>query len=242
MTPGGLVLLSAMFLVAGGCRWRIEQEEAPVTSADGWLLPRNDLPPEPSFPFTPVPGEAAPAQPCGPKRRGPCLLLGWERYNFARSYAHAAWFMDTDGGEYEFHASRAGRPGVLPEDVDPVRSALIDQVVSVEDFDIIVAASTALPRRVTTAELRHAQALLALSQGRGVETPRRRGCHDCADETVTGYLFVADRKAALPLPLEQSRGHVIAKENSARAARELVQWVHDLRGHARPPTSPPLNR
>ena len=73
-----------------------------------------DTPPEPSFPFTPVSGEATPPQPCGPKRHGPCLLLGWERYNFARSYVHVAWFMDTDGDEYEFHASRAGRPGILP--------------------------------------------------------------------------------------------------------------------------------
>jgi hypothetical protein len=225
------VLALGVVILAIGCRWRIEQEEAPAASSAGWL---NTPPPEPSVPFTPVPGEAAPAHPCGPKRRGPCLLLAWERYNFAWTYTHAAWFMDTEGREYEFHASPAGRPGVRPEDGDPVRSALIDEVVSAADFDIIVAASKALPRRVTPAELRHAQALLAASQQGVVQALPHGGCHDCPSDTVKGYLVLGDRQASSPLLLEASEGDIVAKEDSARATRELVQWVHQRRGGRRP--------
>ena len=225
------VILVAMFVVALGCRWRIEQEETPAASTAGGL---NTLPPEPSFPFAPVPGESSPPHPCGPKRRGPCFLLGWERYNFARGYTHAAWFMDTEGREYEFHAARATHPVAFPEDADPVRSALIDEVLSPEDVDIIIAASKALPRRVTAAEVRHAQALLASSQEGVVQALSRGGCHDCPSDTVKGYRLLGDGKASSPVLLEASEGGGVAKENSARAAHELVQWVHQLRGVARP--------
>jgi hypothetical protein len=142
--------------------------------------------------------------------------------------------MDTEGREYEFDAPRATRPVAFPEDADPVRSALIDEVLSPEDFDIIVAASKALPRRVTAAEVRHAQALLAASQQGVVEARWRAGCHDCPSDTVKGYRLLGDGKASSPLLLEASEGDLVAKENSARAAHELVQWVHQLRGVARP--------
>src|SRR5262245_49969909 len=91
-------------LLAVGCRDRGRPPEA-VAGAAAWLNPHDRFRQDTPIPFVPIPGEVAPADPCGFRGRGPCLLLGWEYYNFAWGYAHSAWFMDTDGNEYEFSSN-----------------------------------------------------------------------------------------------------------------------------------------
>jgi hypothetical protein len=227
------VLGIGIAILACGCRDRSGQPEARAawTSQNPHDRFRQDAP----MPFAPIPGEVAPAQPCGPNRRGPCLLLGWEFYNWAWGYAHTAWFMDTDGNEYEFSSGvGAARGPTRPEDMDAVRMAMSDQVVSQDDFARIVAASTARPLRVTAADVGHARSLLAASRTGSVETVRVSACNDGGGSALSGYLFAPDRKGSSPLMLEEVECDFLLKGNTSDAARELAQWVHQLRGTVRP--------
>ena len=223
-------------VLAVGCRDRSRQPDAGATPA--WLNPSARFRQDAPIPFAPIPGESAPAQPCGSKRREPCLLLGWEFYNWAWGYTHSAWFMDTDGNEYEFLFDAGTRRDARSEDGDPVRLALIDHLVSQDDFASIVAASTTLPRRATSAEVVHALSLLALGQAGAVEEVRSSACDDGGGSALNGYLFAADRKGSTPLLLERVQCDFLLKGNTSRAARELAQWVHRLRGTARPYREP----
>jgi hypothetical protein len=210
-----------------GCRGRRQsaREEAAAPAAmNPSARVRADVP----IPFSPVPGEPAPAQPCGPKRRGPCLLLGWEHYNFAWGYAHSAWFMDTDGREFQYDSRGQDLPLGGGPQADPVRSALIDQLVSDDDFARIVAASKALPRRVTAAEVTHALSLLTSSLEGNLEPVRDGVCYDGGGSAITGYLFTPAGKGSSPQVLEEQQCSIISKANPSRAARELAQWVHKL--------------
>jgi hypothetical protein len=88
--------------------------------------------------------------------------------------------MDTDGHEFEFSFDGQGHPGARAEAADPLRRALGDQVVTEDGFARIVAASKAIPRRASAAEVRHALALLAtikadqMQQTGDAGMPRRR--------------------------------------------------------------------
>lgn len=220
-------------ILAIGCRDRSRQPEARAT----WLSqnPHDRFRQDTPIPFAPISGEVAPARPCGPNRQGPCLLLGWEFYNWAWGYTHTAWFMDTDGNEYEFSSGFGRERGpTSPEDMDPVRVAMIDQLVSPDDFTRIVAASSARPRRVTAAEVTHALSLLAASRTGSVETVRSSACNDGGGSALSGYLLAADGKGSSPLGLEEVECDFLLKGNTSRAARELAQWVHRLRGTVRP--------
>jgi hypothetical protein len=148
---------------------------------------------------------------------------------FAAGYSHSAWFMDTDGREYQYGFGLDARPLVPDPQADPVRSALIDGSVSDDDFARIVAASTALPRRVTAAEVTHALSLLTSSQAGKLEALRDGVCYDSGGSSITGYLFPPDGKEALPNVLEEEQCFFIMKANRSPAARELAQWVHKLR-------------
>jgi hypothetical protein len=214
------VLGLGVAILTGGCRGRSDSARQGASST---------VHAEVAIPFTPVPGESSPPHPCGPKRRGPCLLLGWEYYDFAAGYSHSAWFMDTDGREYQYGFGLDARPLVPDPQADPVRSALIDGSVSDDDFARIVAVSTALPRRVIAAEVTHALSLLTSSQAGKLEALRDSVCYDSGGGSITGYLFPPDGKEALPNVLEEEQCFFIMKANRSPAARELAQWVHKLR-------------
>ncbi|HLK90628.1 MAG TPA: hypothetical protein VKZ18_12075 [Polyangia bacterium] len=199
---------------------------------------RQDTP----LPFAPVRGEVVPAQPCGPRHQGPCLLLGWEYYNGARGYAHSAWFMDTDGREYEFWFHAHPERGPAPEDRDPVRTALKDHLVTQDDFDRVVAASTALPLRVTLADVDHALALAAKSQTGPIETIRYPTCKDGGGSGLRAYVFAAEKNGAVPVVLEDVSCDFLLKGNASLAARELAQWVHRLRGTVEPYREPKVKQ
>jgi hypothetical protein len=227
-------MCTGLALLAVGCRNGTGQTEArarPPASLNPADRFRVDTP----IPFTPTPGEVAPAQPCGAKSKGPCLLLGWEQYNWAWGYTHAAWFMDTDGREYEFSYHPAPRRGSRPEDSDPVRLAMnAHLVITSDDFAKIVAASKPLPRRVTTAEVTHALSLIAASQTGTVETIRDMACYDAGGSALSGYVFATARGGSPPVLLEEEQCFFLLKGNDSRAARELAQWVHRLRGTPSP--------
>jgi hypothetical protein len=191
---------------------------------------RRDIP----IPFAPIRGEVAPPPLCGAKRRGPCLLLGWEYYNLARGYTHSAWFMDTNGNEYEFSFKLGTRRGGDPESSDPVRLAMEDHLVTQDDVANIVAASTALPGRATAAEVAHALSLVAKSQAGSVETIRSSGCDDGGRSTLSGYVFVTERNGSSPVMLEKVACDFLLNGNDSPAAHELAQWVHRLRGTVTP--------
>jgi hypothetical protein len=222
----------AMLVV--GCS---RQPNAPETPP-GWLNPYDRFRQDSPIPFAPIRGEAAPAQTCDAKRRGPCLLLGWEYYNSARGYSHSAWFMDTDGNEYEFSFNPIASRSAPSDSADPVRLATNDRLVTPDDFARIVAASTARPRRVSTADVTHALTLLAASQSGPVEATPFSGCRDGGRSTLTGYVFVTQKEGSSPLMLEEVECNFLLKGNASRAARELSQWVHRLRGTVSPYRAP----
>jgi hypothetical protein len=220
-------------LLALGCRDRPQQPQVSTPEPE-WLKAHGRFRQDAAIPFAPIAGEVAPAQPCGPKRRGPCLLLGWEYYNLAKGYTHSAWFLDTEGSEYEFRSYVGAGRGALAEDADPVGLATRDGLVTQDDFANIVAASTVLPRRATAPEVAHALLLLARSQEGPVETIRFKGCNDGGHSTLSGYTFAADRKGWSPVMLEEVSCDFLIKGNASPAARELAQWVHRLRGTVMP--------
>lgn len=230
----------ALAIVTTGCRAPKRQSEthagAPATKSSSSLSDRfrRDDP----VPFNPVPGDPLPVQPCGAGRRGPCLLLGWEFYNWGWGYQHSAWFMDTDGHEFEFAFHGPDHPGARAEDADPVRRALGDQLVTEDGFARIVAASKAIPRRASDAEVRHALALLATIKADQMQQTGDAGCRDGGGEGVSGYRFAADGKGVSRLPLEESQCRFITAMNVSHAARELAQWVHDRRKADRPSAGP----
>jgi len=217
-----------------GCGKQPNARETPP----GWLNAYDRFRQDSPIPFAPIPGEVAPAQTCGAARRRPCLLLGWEYYNPARGYAHSAWFMDTDGNEYEFSFNPVASRSAQAENADPVRLALSDHLVTQDGFARIVAASTALPRRVSTADVTHALTLLAASQSGPVEATSFSGCRDGGRSTLNGYVFVTQKEASSPLMLEEVKCNLLMRGNASHAARELSQWVHRLRGTARPYREP----
>lgn len=186
---------------------------------------RSDVP----VPFEPVPGEALPVRPCGAGRRGPCLLLGWEFYNWAWGYQHLAWFMDTDGNAFEFSFDGHAHRGVRAQDADPVWRALGDDLVTEDDFARIVGASKALPGRASASEVRHALALVATLDAHQTRQTGNAGCPDGGGATISAYRFAADRKGSSPLLLQDSQCRSLIAENTSHAARELAQWVHARR-------------
>jgi hypothetical protein len=111
---------------------------------------------------------------------------------------------------------------------------LIDRHVSPDDFATIVAASTARPRRVTPVEITHALALLAASRDGSIAKVRNGACTDGGGSHIAGYLFEPDKKGSSTLRLTEEECDFLLKENTSHAARELAQWVHKLRGTARP--------
>jgi hypothetical protein len=230
--PSTTALGVALAIVGTGCHVPKRQSEThagvPATTSSHGLSDRfrRDDP----VPFEPIPGEPLPVQPCGAGRRGPCLLLGWERYSWAWAYKHSAWFMDTEGNEFEFSFDGHAHPGGRAQDADPVRRAIHDHLVTEDDFARIVAASKAIPRRASAAEVRHALALLATVEPDQMQQIPDGGCPDGAGEIISGYRFAADRKGAAQLRLEESQCHFITAENGSHAARELAQWVHARRG------------
>jgi hypothetical protein len=102
------------------------------------------------------------------------------------------------------------------------------------DFDSIVAASTALPRRITAAEVAHALSLVAKSRAAPVTTIRLSGCYDGGGSTLSAYIFADDSKGSLPVVLEEGECGYVLQANQSPAARELVQWVDRLRRTVRP--------
>jgi len=215
-------------MLAFGCRDRGGQAEGrPATRAS--VSPHDRSRPEAPIPFAPIPGEVAPARPCGAKSRGACLFLGWEYYSGGWGYQHAAWFMDTDGHEYEFSFTPGARRAVRPEDGDPVRLATENRPLTQNDFDSIVAASTALPRRITAAEVAHALALVAKSRAAPVTTIQLGGCNDGGGSTLSAYIFAEDSKGSLPVVLEEEECGSLLQANESPAARELARWVDRLR-------------
>jgi hypothetical protein len=224
-------------MLAVGCRDPSGQPNARATPP-GWLNPYDRFRQDSPIPFAPIRGEVAPAQTCGAKRQGPCLLLAWEYYNSARGYSHSAWFMDTDGNEYEFSFNPIASRSARSESADPVRLAIGDRLVTQDDFARIVAASTALPPRVSTADVTHALTLLAASQAGSVEATPFSGCRDGGRSTLDGYVFATEREGSSPLMLEEVKCNLLLKGNASRAARELSQWVHRLRGTVRPYREP----
>ncbi len=239
MTKPAMFLLVAVFGCGGGKTGAKPDPRATPVMMPAPANPEDRFRRDDPIPFTPVPGEASPARPCGPKRRGPCLLLAWEFYNFAWGYTHSAWFIDTDGNEYDFSFDGHGLPGPSrPEDLDLVRRALIDQVVSDDDFAGIVAVSTARPRRVTPVQITHALSLLAASRTGSIRGIRDGACLDGGGSGINGYLFDADKKGSSSLLLTEEQCDFLLKENASLAARELAQWVHQLRGTPRPIRGP----
>jgi hypothetical protein len=230
----GETICVGLAILASACHDRAVQTEArPTTLAP--VNPHDRLRHEP-IPFAPVPGEAVPAHPCGAKTRGPCLFLGWEYYAWAWGYVHSAWFMDTDGREYEFSSERVPPGAGRPENSDPVRLAMENRPLTQADFSSIVAASTALPRRITTAEVAHAMSLVAKSRAAPVTTVALPGCCDCGGATLSAYIFADDSKGSLPVTLEETQCHIrLLQANESPAARELAQWVDRLRSTVGPP-------
>ncbi len=206
-------------LLTIGCRSRSQTPDA------------RRAPAEPPIVFTPIPGEAPPARPCGPQRPGPCLLLGWEHYNWSLGYSHSAWFMDTDGNEYAFiHDNRLNR-GRPIDDADPVRRAMLDGLVSDDDFGRIVAASTRLPRRVRAVDLGHALSLLPKSREPLSETLSLESCVDGGGSDINSYFDSAVSIGSAPGLLEEWQcGIFLTRRKPTRAGRELAEWVHQLRG------------
>jgi hypothetical protein len=224
-------LVVVLAIVTIGCHAPKRQSETNV-GAPATTLAR-DLPDrvrrDDPVPFEPIPGEPRATQVCGAGSRRPCLLLGWEYYNFAWGYQHLAWFMDTDGNEFEFSFDGHPPRGVRAEDADPVRRALGDQLVTEDDFARIIAASKAIQRRATAVEVRHALALLATVEADQVQQTGFGGCPDGGGQSISGYRFTAGGKGASQLPLEESQCNLITAQNASHAARELAQWVHARR-------------
>ena len=93
-------------MLALGCRDRPRQPQV-RTTPPAWLNPYDRFRQDAAIPFAPIAGEVAPARPCGTKRQGPCVLLGWEYYNLAKGYTHSAWFLDTGGNDTNFGRTSA---------------------------------------------------------------------------------------------------------------------------------------
>jgi hypothetical protein len=222
------VVLAIVTTACHAPKWQSETQAGPPATISHGLSDRfrRDDP----IPFEPVPGEPLATRACGAGRRGPCLLLGWEYYNVSWAYTHSAWFMDTEGNEFEFSFDGHAHRGARAEDADPVRRALGDHLATEDDFARIVAASKAIPRRASAAEVRHALALLATVEADQRQPNRDGGCPDGGGETISGYRFAAVRKGASQLRLEESQCHFITAMNVSLAARELAQWVHARRG------------
>lgn len=219
-------------MLASGCHdGAVQREARPTTSAP--VNAHDRLRQEP-IPFVPIPGEAVPAHPCGAKSRSPCLFLGWESYAWVSGYEHSAWFMDTDGREYEFSSEHIPTGAGRPESRDPIRLAMENRPLTQADFSGIVAASTALPRRVRTADVAHALWLVAKSRAAPVTTIRLGESLDCGGSTLSAYIFAEDSKGSLPVMLEEMDCISLVQANESPAARELAQWVGRLRSTVRP--------
>jgi hypothetical protein len=231
MRGGALGIGLAMLAV--GCRDHRASPEVSATEPPWLKNPYDRFRQDKPIPFTPGPREIKQPHPCGAKHRGPCLLLAWEFYNWAWGYVHSAWFMDTDGNEYEFSFDRR-IPGPLNENADQVRQAMADNFVAPDEFAKIVAASTALPRRVTEAEAAHAQLLVALAHAGSIESIRDSACIDGGGSTLSAYIFAPNTNSSSPVMLEDVECDFLLKGNASPAARELAQWVHKLRGTPRP--------
>jgi hypothetical protein len=178
---------------------------------------------DPEIPFTAKPQEVTSEHLCGPSKRRPCILLS-DRYSSWKRRA-VVWFLTTDGREYIYTSTNTRERDVFGK-------AAQDGKITVTELTEIVAASEALPARVTPIEVNHALILIEKSRGEPVDTIDEPAV-DGGVSFIAGYLVDAHGDSS-PVPLQTNQGFSLLEENRSPAAREISQWVHHLRKQARP--------
>jgi len=224
---GTTLIALGLAFAAVACRARVEPSA--TQAAPGPPRAADRRAPNASVPSRPVPDGAVPPRPCGVEQSVACPMLVWESYHWA--FGHSAWFMDTAGNEYEFaYTERKDHSGWLPDVPDLLRLVETDGVITASDFALVVAASKALPRRVTAAEARHALALLVASRSGSVETLEIPGCSDAGSSAIDGYLFETRWNGSVARRLETFDCDPFpSQRNNTLAALELTQWIQRIR-------------